>query len=374
MLVVGLPADVRQTAKKRVFDAPFLGIGCKILGHVMVEPNDPQITLQRCRERLATGASVHFYPEGTRSPDGFVQRFHRGAFELAIELNQEILPVILCDTWTSVPRDAYWFEPYHAAVCALPRVTPGNFDYSLGSTALMQHCEKIVRDALQKQLDELNTPRVLRRKVERLYRYQGAFTEKFVHLKMKLDPVFPWLDQVVPRAGFILDLGCGYGIATHWLAHTTDQRSFLGLDYDENKIRIAQCTAPQHPRIQFQIGDILECDLPACEAILLIDVLHYWTPEKQQLILDKARRALRPGGKLILRDGAKSDAGAHQHIHRWEVFATKFGLNQTREGLHFQSLAGLQAALKRAGFGPVEIIKEAGRGSNVLLVATVAAG
>jgi uncharacterized protein len=374
MLVVGLPADVRQTAKKRVFDAPFLGIGCKILGHVMVEPNDPQITLQRCRERLTAGASVHFYPEGTRSPDGFVQRFHRGAFELAIELNQEILPVILCDAWTSVPRDAYWFEPYHAAVCALPRVTPGNFDYSLGSTALMQHCEKIVRDALQKQLDELNTPRVLRRKVERLYRYQGAFTEKFVHLKMKLDPVFPWLDKVVPRAGFILDLGCGYGIATHWLAHATDQRSFLGLDYDENKVRIAQCTAPQHPRIQFQIGDILECDFPACEAILLIDVLHYWTPEKQQLILHKARRALRPGGKLILRDGAKSDDGTHQHIHRWEVFATKFGLNQTREGLHFQSLAGLQAALKHAGFGPVEIIKEAGRGSNVLLVATVAAG
>ncbi len=66
----------------------------------MVEPNDPQITLQRCREKLAEGASVHFYPEGTRSPDGFVQRFHRGAFELAVELNQEILPIILCDTNT----------------------------------------------------------------------------------------------------------------------------------------------------------------------------------------------------------------------------------------------------------------------------------
>ena len=45
-----------------------LGIGCKLLGHVMVEPNDPETTLQRCRERLAEGACVHFYPEGTRSP------------------------------------------------------------------------------------------------------------------------------------------------------------------------------------------------------------------------------------------------------------------------------------------------------------------
>jgi len=148
MLVVSLPADVRQTAKKRVFDEPMLGHGCKLLGHVMVEPNNPGATLQRCREKLAEGASVHFYPEGTRSPDGFLQRFHRGAFELAVELNQEILPVILCDTNTAMPRDAYWFEPFHATVCAWPRVTPQNFDYSLGATALMRHCEILVHDAL----------------------------------------------------------------------------------------------------------------------------------------------------------------------------------------------------------------------------------
>ncbi|HEY4416082.1 MAG TPA: 1-acyl-sn-glycerol-3-phosphate acyltransferase [Verrucomicrobiae bacterium] len=370
MLVVSLPADVRQTAKKRVFDAPFLGFGCKILGHVMVEPNRPEITLQRCRERLAAGASVHFYPEGTRSYDGCVQRFHRGAFELAIQLNQEILPLILCDTNTGMPRDGWWFESYHAVVRALPRVTPQNFDYSQGTTALMRHCETIVREALQRQLDELNTPAVLRRKVRRLYRYQGIYVEQFVHWKLKLDPIFPVLEKFAPRSGFILDLGCGYGLATHCLAYGAEQRTFLGVDYDENKIRTAGRTAPQNPRIQFQTGDILEFEYPACDAILLLDVLHYWAPAKQQQILDKARRALRPGGKLILRDGAKANDGAHRHIHRWEIFATKAGLNRTQEGLNFQTLAELEAALKCAGFTKCEIVPEAGRGSNVLLVAS----
>ena len=42
MLVVSLPGDIRQTAKKRVFDNPMLGIGCKLLGHVLVEPNNPE--------------------------------------------------------------------------------------------------------------------------------------------------------------------------------------------------------------------------------------------------------------------------------------------------------------------------------------------
>jgi uncharacterized protein len=370
MLVVSLPGDVRQTAKKRVFDAPMLGIGCKLLGHIQVEPNDPELTLRRCREKLAEGASVHFYPEGTRSPDGFLQRFHRGAFELAIELNQAILPVVLCDTNTAMPRDAYWFEPYHATVRAWPRITPQNFDYSQGSNALMRHCETVVREALQQQLDELDTPRILRRKVQRLYRYQGKFVEQFVHWKMKLDPIFPSLDQVVPRNGLVLDLGCGYGLATHWLAQCTDGRTFLGVDYDENKIRVAQRSAPESSRIQFEFQDILEFKYPACDSILLLDVLHYWTAEKQQLILNQARAALRPGGKLILRDAARAESDAHRRVDFWEKFATRFGLNQTKEGLHFQSLAEMETALQRAGFANCEIKREAGRDSNVLLVAT----
>ncbi|HEY5041662.1 MAG TPA: 1-acyl-sn-glycerol-3-phosphate acyltransferase [Verrucomicrobiae bacterium] len=368
-----ISSELAMTVKRRVYDAPFLGVACKCLKHVVVDANEPETTLQECRQRLDAGLSLHFFVEGTRSTDGFVQRFRRGAFELAVELQRDILPVVLCDTNTAMPRDAWWFEAGHATVRALPRITPQNFDYSLGATALMRHCEKIVRDSHQRQLDELNTPRTLRRKVERLYRYQGPYAEQLAHWKLKFDPVFHPLDKFVPRSGFILDLGCGFGFATHWLAQGTDQRTFLGVDYDENKIRTARQTAQDHPRIEFRYGDILEMEYPPCDAILLLDVLHYWTPGKQQLILDKARRALRPGGKLILRDAAKAESGAHQHVHRWEKFATTFGLNQTREGLHFRTLNELVDALKHAGFTDWQVIRNAGRGSNVMLVATFAA-
>jgi uncharacterized protein len=366
-----ISSDLCMTVKKRVYDTPILGLACKYLKHVVIGGDDPEATLQACRARLNAGLSLHFFPEGTRSEDGFVKRFRRGAFELAVELQQDILPVVLCDTNTVMPRDAYWFESGRATVRALPRVTPQNFDYSQGATALMRHCEKIVRDSLQLQLDEINTPHVLRQKVERLYRYQNIYAVELAHWKLKLDPVYKSLDQAVPRSGFILDLGCGYGFATHWLAQCTDQRTFLGVDYDENKIRVAKRTALENPRIKFQTGDILEFEYPPCDAVLLLDVLHYWTPEKQFQILEKARRALRPGGKLILREGAKADGGAHRHVRRWEIFATKLGLNQTHEGLHFQTLAELEAALKRAGFANCKTIRETGHGSNVMLVAAV---
>ena len=347
--MVSLPGDVRQTAKKRVFDAPMLGFSCKLLGHVMVEPNDPETTLQRCRERLAEGACVHFYPEGTRSKDGFVQRFHRGAFELAVELNQDILPIILCNTNTAIPRDCYWFEPYHAVVRALPRVTPQNFDYSLGIVALTRHCETLVREAMQAQLDQLNTPPVVRRKVGRLYRYQGKFVEQFVHWKMKLDPLFDTLDAAVPRQGHILDLGCGYGIATHWLACYTDQRTFLGVDYDDDKIRVAQRTAPESARIRFEGQDVLEWEYPACDAVLLLDVLHYWTPEKQQSILNRARRALRPGGRLILRDAARTESEAHWRVEFWEIIALASATTRPPRACIFKRLPRWKGRCRKPG-------------------------
>ena len=115
----------------------------------------------------------------------------------------------------------------------------------------------------------------------------------------------------------------------------------------------------------------MTCDYPACDVVLLLDVLHYWRPEKQQKILDRAREALRAGGRLILRDGARAETEAHRRLHRWEKFATRLGLNRTQEGLHFQTQAELEAMLQRAGFARWEIKPGPGNDSNVLLVAWV---
>jgi SAM-dependent methyltransferase len=107
------------------------------------------------------------------------------------------------------------------------------------------------------------------------------------------------------------------------------------------------------------------------DTILLLDVLHYWTPEKQQLILSKACRTLRPGGRLILRDAARAESDAHRRVDFWEKIATRIGHNKTVEGLHFQTRAELETTLQHAGFNKLELKHGAGRDSNVLLVATV---
>ena len=143
------------------------------------------------------------------------------------------------------------------------------------------------------------------------------------------------------------------------------------MDYDEDKIRVAQRTAPEHPRIRFESGDILERDYPACDTMLLLDVLHYWTPEKQQLILNQARRGVasrrtvgaarrRAGGERSASPGAS--LGEIRHARGHEPHAGRAA---------FSDAGGVGGMLQRAGFAGWEIKREAGRDSNVMLVARV---
>jgi len=211
---------------------------------------------------------------------------------------------------------------------------------------------------------------LIRKHINGLYRYQGPFVENFVFWKMRSDPLFLKLDAAVPRRADILDLGCGYGMASHWLSLQSPDRTLVGVDYDAGKIRVAGCTASGAGRVTFEQRDILTWPFPKCDAVLLLDVLHYWVPEKQQALIVKAREALRPGGRLVLRDGARAETDGHRSVARWERMATRFGFNRTVEGLHFLSEKELKIVLERAGFRNVEMIQGAGRGSNIMLVAS----
>jgi predicted exporter/SAM-dependent methyltransferase len=202
------------------------------------------------------------------------------------------------------------------------------------------------------------------------YRYQGKWAEQFVFWKLRTDPMFAKLDEAVPRQGFILDLGCGYGVVAHWLASHGPDRTLLGADFDAGKVRVAQQSARGESRLRFEERDLFTWDFPACDAVLLLDVLHYWQPDKQRQLLVKARQSLRPGGKLILRDAARADTKQHRWVEMWERFATRTGQNKTIEGLHFLTVAELTAALEAAGFTQITVTPTGERDSNVLVVAS----
>jgi 1-acyl-sn-glycerol-3-phosphate acyltransferase len=96
-----LNRDYRWVAKESVFKVPIMGQHMHLAGHIpvyRVEPQKNRALPLRIHEAVAQGASILFFPEGTRSPDGRLQPFKPGAFRTAVEEGLPVLPVLLRGT------------------------------------------------------------------------------------------------------------------------------------------------------------------------------------------------------------------------------------------------------------------------------------
>ena len=226
------------------------------------------------------------------------------------------------------------------------------------------------RNARRPQISNPTASQMLRA-VSRLYHFQGPYVSQFAYWKMKTDPLFCAVEKAVPARGDILDVGCGYGLMAHWLTLFNSDRRVQGVDFDADKIRVAQVTSRANPQVNFERRDLLEwAEYSACDCALLCDVLHYFPHDLKADVLRKIFAALRPGGCLILRDAmAQADSG-HRAVARSERWAVWFGQNRTRYGLHFEDEKTHLALLREAGFVKVETRAESGLGSNRLLIAS----
>jgi SAM-dependent methyltransferase len=144
----------------------------------------------------------------------------------------------------------------------------------------------------------------------------------------------------------------------------------FGVDSDEQKVRVACATARENPRVSFESRDILGWpEYPACDSVLLCDVLHYFPREFKAKVVRQAFRALSPGGCLVVRDAGRDETAGHRAVVRAERWAVRLGQNKTAHGLHFESVEEHLALLRGAGFTRIETRKDAGLGSNVMLIA-----
>jgi 1-acyl-sn-glycerol-3-phosphate acyltransferase len=96
-----LPVQFRMMAKKVLFRLPFLGWHLRRCGHLPVDRKNPKEALRSfelAAQRVREGAALVFFPEGTRSRDGVLHEFKRGAFLLAIKAGVPVVPMAIRGT------------------------------------------------------------------------------------------------------------------------------------------------------------------------------------------------------------------------------------------------------------------------------------
>ena len=118
-LLATLPGQYRIVAKQSLFRIPIFGWSMKMNGFIPVDRHDRSKAREiwaAAGDRLAHGASVLFYPEGTRSHDGRIHAFQRGAFLVAMQSGAPILPVGVSGAWPVMPRHRFSVQPGEIAI------------------------------------------------------------------------------------------------------------------------------------------------------------------------------------------------------------------------------------------------------------------
>ena len=189
-----------------------------------------------------------------------------------------------------------------------------------------------------------------------LARYPDAVAGRRLYRRLRLARAgYDAIERLVPRAGVVVDLGAGEGLLAHVLVRAGPDRRVIAVDHHPGRVARLTASAKGLP-LEARLGDFTTIELPPCDAVLLVDVLHY---------LDRARpggapprrgrgRCV-PAGCLLLRD---PDAGAGwkfawNRLH--ELAATTLGLTRATIGAYRTGgawvalLADLGLADARAG-------------------------
>lgn len=95
-LLASLPISFRFVAKRELFYIPFMGWAMKCVGHISIDresPRDSKKALDEAKEKIRNGLTVLVFPEGTRSEDGSLLPFKRGAFHLVKLASVPVIPI-----------------------------------------------------------------------------------------------------------------------------------------------------------------------------------------------------------------------------------------------------------------------------------------
>lgn len=113
-IINALPIQFRWVIKKELLRIPLFGYALYASKHIFVDRSNKELaiaSIQKGFKRLAPGVSVLFFAEGTRSPDGEIKEFKKGAFVAAINNAITILPVTVNGSRKILSKHNLWVKP-----------------------------------------------------------------------------------------------------------------------------------------------------------------------------------------------------------------------------------------------------------------------
>ena len=149
VLLPSIPGMTSVFLKKELMSIPLLGTAMRMGKFVPVSRahsrEDAVQSVDAGADALRSGLHVTVFPEGTRSRDGNLLPFKKGAFFLAVQTDAPIVPVIIRGTAQMMQKGSLKLIPGPAEVRFLEPIQPSSF-------ATRDDLMQGVRDAMEREL------------------------------------------------------------------------------------------------------------------------------------------------------------------------------------------------------------------------------
>jgi uncharacterized protein len=178
-------------------------------------------------------------------------------------------------------------------------------------------------------------------------RYRGLGPEPFLFawFKLRTDPMFRRLAELVGESRHLLDLGAGYGVPAVWLLAHHGELTVTAVESDPARARVAEWAIGARGSVHRSRLPELPPAAAPFDRVLLLDVLHYLGDDALRRLLVAVSERLEDGGMLLIRDTVPS----HRRLP-WERWIEGWRLGRQGLGVRFRSAAELAAALQEAGY------------------------
>lgn len=147
-----LPQPPVFVAKQEIFRIPLMGRAMTAFGHIAVNRKDSQKAIESINQGAAklrqSCQNVVFFPEGTRTRDGQMLPFKKGAFVFALQSQLPIVPFAIVGSYEALPPKKKVLNPGTIRVQFLPPIDPSR--YTLEQRELLtQDTYAVIEQAVQ---------------------------------------------------------------------------------------------------------------------------------------------------------------------------------------------------------------------------------
>lgn len=126
---LGVP--IKWMMKAGLAKLPFVGLACRAAGFVFVDNSTPKSAARSVLEAekaIRKGASLAVFPEGSRTHTGKMERFKKGAFQIAMDQHLSVLPVTLNGPFDVLPSHSLRVRPHRMEMIIHPPFSPGQVE------------------------------------------------------------------------------------------------------------------------------------------------------------------------------------------------------------------------------------------------------